>query len=101
MASSLKTTGLYVGGIIGGGFILVLYDNFSWFIAISFLVCMNLIPLIFVLNFQEPILEYKKERSGFIINQFIRFWKGKRRLKWLMLLLLAPLQISLAKSHTS
>lgn len=96
MASSLKTSGMYLGGIIGGGLILILYDNFSWFMAISFLMCLNLIPLIFVLNFQEPIVEYSKEKGGFIITQFIRFWKGKRRLKWLMLLLLTPLQISLA-----
>lgn len=96
IASSLKTAGAYIGGIIGGGGVLFLYDHYGWRIAMLFLVFIAIIPLIFVISFKEPDTEYKNPQSSFILVEFYNFWKTKKRVKWLIFLLLAPMPISMS-----
>lgn len=96
IASSLKTAGSLIGAIIGGGAILFFYDKFGWRFAMLFLVFITLIPLIFMLSFKELDTEYKNPKSKFILVEFYHFWKTKKRLKWLMFLLLAPMPICMS-----
>lgn len=95
-ASSLKTAGVYIGGIIGGGAVLFLYDEFGWKITMLFLVFIAIIPLIFVMSFKEPDTEYRNPQSSFILVEFRNFWKTNKRIKWLFFLLLSPMPISMS-----
>ena len=47
----------FVGDVIGGGFVLVMYDAFGWVPAILTLAVVVAIPTYFIRRFREPIVE--------------------------------------------
>lgn len=95
IANSLKAGGGYIGTFIGGGLVLILYDKFDWAIALSVPILAYLISFYFMMNFKEPNSVILDVENRFILKEFIYFWKGARRIKWLIFLLLAPVTYSM------
>jgi MFS family permease len=47
----------FVGDVVGGGFVLVMYDYFGWVPAILTLAFVVAIPIFFIRRFREPVVE--------------------------------------------
>ena len=94
-ANALKASGGMISMMLGGGVGLIVYANLGWFytmILLAFTASVSLIQIIFYKKFPEN--EITKQKIDY--KQYIEFWKGKRRLKWLLFLLLYPITITSA-----
>jgi len=99
-ANALKASGGMVGMILGGGVGLIVYAQLGWFytmLVLAFTAFISLIQIIFYRKFPENNIP--KQKIDF--KQYIDFWKSKRRLKWLLFLILYPVTITSAFGLTT
>ncbi|WP_225726902.1 MULTISPECIES: MFS transporter [unclassified Nocardia] len=54
IGSGIQTAGGYLGGILGGGLTLLVYDHFGWSAAIVTLAVTTVLPLLQIARFREP-----------------------------------------------
>ena len=96
MVNAFKIGGGLIGMFIGGGLVLIVYEHLGWFYSMVILSVATFISLLQLLFFKEPKnIEHIdfKEPSW---RDFFRFWKGKEKRVWFVLLLLYPVCISSA-----
>jgi MFS family permease len=63
----------FVGDVVGGGFVLVMYDYFGWVPAILTLAVVVAIPILFIRRFTEPPVEEAEEAPARRASMFSVF----------------------------
>lgn len=94
MVNALKIGGGLIGMFIGGGLVLIVYEHFGWFYAMLILCAGTATSLFQLLFFKEPndIHTIKAHEPSW--RDFYRFWSGKSKRRWFLLLLAYPVCIS-------
>ncbi len=95
-ANAIKSAGGMIGMVLGGGFGLIIYSSYGWkytMIALSIATAISLIQILFYI---EPKRKKENIQDKIDYKQYIDFWKGSKRKKWLLLLFVYPLTISSA-----
>jgi len=95
-ANALKTAGGMVGMVLGGGVGLILYEYLGWDTTLLLLSLITGIALIQTIFYKEPTKERNTDETKINFKQYIHFWKGEKRKKWLLFLIVYPITISSA-----
>lgn len=53
-ANGIATAGSWLGNILGGGAVVIVHDHWGWNAAVLTLTALTLLPLLFILRFNEP-----------------------------------------------
>lgn len=96
VANALKSGGGMVGMVLGGGVGLILYEYFGWQNTMLLLALVTAIALVQILFYKEPTKEKFNEELKIDFKQYLHFWKGKKRTRWLFFLIVYPVTISSA-----
>lgn len=94
LVNALKISGGLIGMFIGGGGVLIVYEHFGWMSSMFILSAATLLSLVQLLFFKEsdtPACCAFVEPSW---RDFYRFWQGRQKRQWLLLLLAYPISIS-------
>ncbi len=95
LSNSLKFSGEMLGLMLGGGLGLIIYDYLGWNYTMFLLCVVTLNSLIWLYFFKEKP-KNAHEKSHFSLKNYLSFWKGKRRVFWLVFIMLYPANISIA-----
>ncbi|WP_051406970.1 MFS transporter [Nocardia sp. CNY236] len=87
--NGVQTAGGYLGGVLGGGLTLVVYDRFGWVAAVVTLAVATVLPMIQILRFPEPPAGPAVHRAT-----LRAVFRRPGMLRW-MLLVLPPLIVGL------
>ena len=95
-AFSIKTSSGLIGMVVGGGIGLVVYTYIGWYYTMLIITLLTISSMLLLLFFKEP-----KGKGSFVqekvdFKQYIDFWRGKQKKKWLLLLFIYPVAISSA-----
>jgi len=95
-ANAVKAAGGMIGMVLGGGVGLIAYTHLGWMNTLFLMVFAFILALIQVFFFKEEQKNQKDIGNNIDYKQFIEFWKGKRRIQWLLFLIIYPITISSA-----
>lgn len=96
MVNALKIGGGMIGTFIGGGVVLIVYEHLDWFYSILILSLATATSLLQLFFFKEPKDTHQNSFHEPRWKDFFLFWRGKKKQKWLVLLLVYPICISSA-----
>ncbi|QKF82740.1 MFS transporter [Halarcobacter ebronensis] len=96
IAMSIKTSSGFIGMVLGGGVGLILYTHIGWMFTLIIVATTMFIALIQMLFYKETKTKKENIQKSIDYKQYINFWKSKKKLQWLILLLLYPASISAA-----
>jgi MFS family permease len=89
-ANGWMSAGFMLGMVLGGGVLLLLYDNIGWQGAIWAISIGTMIPIPVMLYFQEP--EHKMKPAGreksHVLSSLTEFFRGPGRKQWAGLILI-------------
>lgn len=95
-ANALKSAGGMIGMVLGGGVGLIIYSSYGWAYTMIALSIGTAISLIQILFYKEEKTKRHERQNKIDYKQYIHFWKGAKRKKWLLLLFVYPITISMA-----
>lgn len=95
-ANALKAAGGMIGMVLGGGVGLIIYSSYGWKCTILVLAFSTAISLVQILFYKEPKRKKENIQHKIDYKQYIDFWKGAKKRKWLLLLFVYPITISSA-----
>ncbi|RBQ30488.1 MFS transporter [Arcobacter sp. FW59] len=91
--SAIKGASGLIGMVLGGGLGLIIYNKIDWQYTISFLGIITSLSLLLIFFYKEPLKnDYLKKMIDY--KQFFTFWNTKRKMVWLLLLLVYSSTIS-------
>ncbi|GAA5089187.1 MFS transporter [Nocardia iowensis] len=93
IGNGVQTAGGYLGGVLGGGLTLVVYDQFGWAAAIVTLAVATVLPLPQILRFREPAARPVARRAS-----LRAVFRRPGMLRWI-LLVLPPCVVGLHGSY--
>ena len=102
VGSGVQTAGGFLGNIIGGGGVLMLYPTIGWEGSMGLLALGVALPLVLILWFREPPVataetaETDTGGNSVSFRQIWRFWRRPGSGRWAAILLSYPLAISMA-----
>ena len=102
VGNGVQMAGGLAGNIIGGGGVLMLYPTIGWEGSMMLLAAGVALPLALILWFREPPWASVgndlsvERRGGISLRQLWRFWKRPGGGRWLAILLVYPIAISMA-----
>ncbi|MEM7050526.1 MAG: MFS transporter [Acidobacteriota bacterium] len=85
LGNGVQVSGFYLGQVIGGGMILLVYSQFGWRAALLAMAGMLAVPLFNVATFREP--EAQDKAPGVDFRSLGRFFKRPGILPWVIVLL--------------
>ncbi len=91
LANGIQFAGGYLGFIIGGGGMLVIYDHLGWPAAVTALAVITALPIPFVLRYREPQLpstplEGRRDRRV-SLRMLVGFFRRPGTVPWLLFVL--------------
>ncbi len=95
-ANAMKSAGGMVGMVLGSGVGLIIYSSYGWAYTMIALAIATSISLLQIIIYKEEKTKRSKDKNKINYKQYLDFWKGEKRKKWLLLLLVYPLTISMA-----
>ncbi len=95
VGNGVQSAGGLLGSVIGGGAILMAYPSVGWRGCMILLALLTGVTLAQVLLFREPGRLGPVSDIRLHAARCWTFWRGQRRLRWLLMLLVYPLGISL------
>ena len=95
-ANALKVSGGLIGMVLGGGIGLILYSYLGWQYTMIIVALTTSISLVQIVFYKEPKREKPNPQNKLDFRQYIDFWKGVKKKKWLLLILIYPITISSA-----
>lgn len=95
IGNGVQSAGGLLGNVIGGGAVLMAYPTLGWQGSLMLLAGLTAVTLVQVLLLKEPprLHAVGSMRDG--ATRFWTFWRGQKRLRWLLMLLVYPLGVSL------
>ncbi|RBQ28147.1 MFS transporter [Aliarcobacter vitoriensis] len=91
--SAIKGASGLIGMVLGGGLGLIIYNKIDWQYTILFLGIITSLSLLLIFFYKEPLKnDYLKKMIDY--KQFFTFWNTKRKMVWLLLLLVYSSTIS-------
>ncbi len=94
--NAVKTGGGLLGYMLGGGVALMLYARLGWTLTLLILAAVTLLSLVQLIFLREPAhVPSRWEETGYL-KRFYSYWTAPGRNRWLVLLVLYPLAISIA-----
>lgn len=96
LANALKNSGGLVGMVLGSGAGLIVYTHLGWQYTMMLLAGITIFALLQILLYKESKVEKNRDKIKIDFRQYLSFWRGKRRLEWLFLLIIYPIAISSA-----
>jgi len=85
--NSVQATGNLMGGMLGGGLILIIYDTLGWQTCLLALAACTALPLVSVMRFREPPKRPMKNAGFAGFNALLRFFRRPGILHWICILL--------------
>ena len=95
-ANALKASGGMIGMVLGSGIGLIIYSAYGWEYTMVALSIATAISLVQILFYKEEKSKKENIQDKIDYKQYIDFWRGSKRKKWLLLLFIYPLTISSA-----
>jgi PAT family beta-lactamase induction signal transducer AmpG len=94
--NAVKIGGGLLGYMLGGGVALILYARIGWSPTLMILAATTFVSFFQLVFLREPAhVPARREGTGYL-KRFYTYWTAEERSRWLVLLILYPLGISIA-----
>lgn len=98
IGNGIQTAGGMLGFMIGAGFVLMAYPSLGWRDSVLILAMGTAASLVQLLFFSEVELQIQNQSKWKAAARLVDFWRQPGMLRWLLMLLLFPMGITVAYS---
>lgn len=98
IGNGIQTAGGMFGFMIGAGLVLMAYPSVGWQVAVLILAAGTAVSWVQLLFFKEPEFHIQPYQGWQAVSRLFSFWRQPNILKWLAMLFLFPMGITIAYS---